>query len=164
MRNTLIAIAGIIAALAIGRYTAPIKEKIKIEERIVEKEVVKYKERENQDEQKNTETVIIETIFPDGTIKKETRIVDRGHITIDRSKELDKQKTTEKEKIITAQIGVEKDWNAALIASPSHSKYNLIPSSISAGILVQRRIAGPFSVNVFGLTNQTFGAGVGFSW
>jgi len=59
-----------VGGAAVGRYSLPAKVDIKVEEKIVEKEVIKWKTVVKKDVQKNKDTIIIETHYPDGTVKK----------------------------------------------------------------------------------------------
>ncbi len=92
-------IIGAASALLIGalvvRFSLPAKVQIKVQEKIVEKEVVKWKTKYVKNEQKNKDTVIIETRFPDGTVKKEKHIIDKGTIVVDKTNEGSKEKETE---------------------------------------------------------------------
>jgi hypothetical protein len=154
----------VVASLAIGRYTAPKKESVRIEERIVEKEVIKWKESKKTDEQKNIETIVIETKFPDGTIKTETRTVDKGRIVIDQTKQGEKISDRKTDLFIRKDSGYESQWKASALISSSHKDSNLLRSDLSYGASIERKVAGPFSVGAFGLTNQTYGLSVGISW
>lgn len=161
-----------IAILAVGflsgRYSTPTKTVIKVEEKIVTREVVKYKESKSRDEDRNKETVIIETILPDGTKKVEKRIVDKSKIETASNKEGSKDSSTEiskkTEETVTHQNN---EWNVALLAGVN-TQDDLLKKEIGYGLLVQRRIIGPFYLGGFGVglgsSSQTYGFSLGGSF
>ena len=158
-------VIGLIVAVAVGAafgyFEAPTKTETKIEVRTVEKEVIKWKEREKTEENKDLVTIIIETILPDGTIHRETRIADKGTIKIDKSKEGSDDKSKETDKIVdTVTESKKTDWSASALVSPSDIKF----TSVTYGLLVERRIIGPFKVGAFGLTDKTYGLSVGMGF
>lgn len=149
------------AAFLVGRHTVPVKTVTKIEEKIVEKEVVKTVESSKKDEKRNKEVIIIETRLPDGTVKKETRIVDRGTIVIDSTKDSTRITSVETErKSETSTKANSQKWNVALLAA----KKDTINSEILYGGHVQYKVAGPFSVGVMGLSNKTGAISVGVTY
>lgn len=161
IKNIKLALFGALAlaaAFAVGRYTVPTKTVTKIEEKIVEKEVIKWKEKEVKNEDKDVETVIVETTYPDGTVKKETRIIDKGKIKVtfeaEGSSESEKSKVTS---ILKSEVKENANWNVSLLAGSENLKYN----EFIYGVHVQKTVLGPFSVGAFGLTNKTVGLSIG---
>lgn len=156
-----IAVALLAAAFLVGRYTVPVKTVTKIEEKVVEKEVVKTVESSKKDERKNKEVIIIETRLPDGTIKKETRIIDKGTVVVDMSKDNTRITTVETEKKSeTSTEAQSQKWNIAVLAGKKDS----VTSETLYGGHVQYKVIGPFSVGVMGLSNKTGAVSVGFSF
>ena len=156
-----------IGGAAVGRFSLPAKVETKIEEKIVVKEVIKWKTQYVKNEQKDKETVIIETHYPDGKIVKETHIVDKGTIVVNKtaegSKETDKKEETTTEKTVEY---ANRDWSFAALAAPKKSSEGgvSLTSGVDYGLHVQRRVLGPFYLGGFGLTDKTFGASLGVIW
>jgi hypothetical protein len=149
----------------IGRYLAPEKIQIKVQEKEVIKEVIKYKESKKSTENKDKQVIIIETRLPDGTITKETRILDKGVVVVDVKKDLEDRKESSKETKTEITKDSPKDWNIAALATPSHLEDSIFATgSLAYGLHVQRRIIGPFQLGAFGITNKTYGFSIGASW
>lgn len=153
-----------IAGMATGYFLMPSKIQVKVEEKVVEKEVIKEVAREKRSVKNNKIKVIVETKWPDGTITKETKIVDRGTIELDHSRHKDVIAHKEKEKTTEEKIIREKaDWNISILGG--HNLSNALQfNSLTYGGHVQRRILGPIHVGGFGLTNQTLGVSLGVSF
>jgi uncharacterized protein YchJ len=148
-----------------GKYTTPAKVVTKIEEKIVEKEVVKTKVDTSVREKKNREYIIVETTSPDGTIRRERRFIDKGETTTDTSKV--NVSTTERDtelKSSTETVNSKNLWNVSALATMSHTDSDFLRGNISYGAHVQRQILGPISVGAFGLTNKTYGLSLGVSF
>jgi len=132
-----ILLAGI--SYGVGRYLQPAEVKIEIKEIIKEVEI----------EKRNVVTIIREIVRPDGTKEVETRIVDKT--------------TTEKDKTemrseIKKVKALKPQWRASIMAGIDGSFKN----PIIYGAQIERRILGPFSLGVWGMTNKT--AGFSVSW
>jgi hypothetical protein len=157
------AIVLVAVSFMVGRHNAPVKTVTKVEEKIVVKEVIKWKEKKVKDENKNKETVIVETVYPDGTIKRETRIIDKGTIKVavekEGSKSSEKTTTVSKEQL---QVSDNKQWNVSVLAGTDKLSYNDL--KLDYGLHVQKTILGPFSLGAFGLTNGSVGLSVGGSF
>lgn len=161
----LVSLIALTSVFMIGRYTTPAKTVIKIEEKIVEKEIVKWKYKENSEENKNQETIIVETTYPDGTVKKETRILDKGTVKLS----LESEQSKEKEKISILKkdeltLNENSNWNISLLASLENFSYNKESKDVFYGIHLQRKVLGPFSVGVFGTNSKSYGLSVGGSF
>ena len=151
-----------------GRFATPSKVVTKIEEKIVTKEVIRYKEVKSKDEDRNKETIITETILPDGTRKIEKRIVDKSEITTHSNVEASKDSTSETTKKTETTVSNQKnDWNVAIMGGVSRSN----PVDVKYGAHVQHRFLGPFSLGVYGNgfggisdSNQFYGISLGGSY
>lgn len=164
-KKVLLALALVAGGAAIGRYTLPTKVVTRVEEKVVEKEVVRTKDTSTKDTQKNRELVVTETILPDGTRKIEKHYINRDVVKEDttRINNTTTDRSTEK-KSETITTNEKNNWNVSALVSMSHRDDDLLKGSPSYGLAVQRRILGPFSIGAFGLTNQTYGASVGVSF
>lgn len=153
------------AAFMVGRYTTPAKVVTKVEEKVVEKEVVKWKTKEDKNENKNKETVVVETTYPDGTVRKETRIIDKGTIRV--SFESESSKQSEKDKSSVAQSSTANEnsnWHVSLLAGSGNLSYDNVmhgKSDIVYGIHAEKKILGPFFLGAFALDNKTVGLSLG---
>lgn len=162
--KVLIVLGIFIAGLAIGRFTLPAKVQVKIQEKIVEKVVTKEVEKKNREDRKNKVVVIVETKLPDGTVRKETKIVDRGVVELDYSRNKDSQTETETEKTEEKTVTYAKnDWALSILGG-AHIGSGLSDLSPAYGGHVQRRILGPFYLGAFGLSTRTFGGSLGVSF
>jgi hypothetical protein len=149
---------------AAGRYIAPEKVVTKIETKVEIKEIIKWKTNLSKDEKKDKEIVIIETIMPDGTIKREKRIIDKGTIKLDLSKQSEKDSsTTKSEKKQEIKIKNSPDWKLSgmVLVSP---KSQIIDSGLTYGLLIERRIIGPFYLGAFAINNGAIGASIGVTF
>lgn len=158
---TVLLLAAFAIGIIVGKYTIPAKVVVKTEEKIVTKEVIKWKEKKVKNESKDKEVVIIEIKYPDGTVRKEKRIVDKGTLRIDYSKEGSKESTkTEERKTEVSQINSKYDWHVSGMVSPK----DFSKDSIEYGLSVERRILGPFYLGIYGTTNRSFGGLLGVSF
>lgn len=157
-----IAIAAV--GFLVGRYTTSVKTVIKVETQIVEKEVIKVVEKKVQEEKRDTVTTEDEIVHPDGTVERRKKIVDRTKV----DSMTDKNSDTSSEKSVTqlseSSFGRSQDWNLSLLATKSYIDEDMLGARVNLGFHVQRRILGPFSVGVFGITNRTYGLSVGGSF
>lgn len=160
--KVLVAGAALLSAFAVGRYTTPTKvvevEKIVYQEKIVEKKVyVKQKEVK-----KNVITVTLTTIRPDGTKTIEKRVFDKSEIDIVQhgtiEKEKESQKETEKSKVVT---NTHDDWMISGLIK--FDKGNL-ETGRAYGVMVNRRIVGPFHLGAFIFNDVTYGGSVGITF
>lgn len=143
----------LLVAYAFGRYNTPEKVVTKIETH----EVIKYVEKETKSKQNNKDIVIIETRLPDGTITKETHIVDKGTVIIDKTKQGSDQKDSSTTTIVSYQKA---QWKAAgLLGVSDYSLDNRI-----YGLEIERRILGPIFVGAWGMTSKEVGLSVGLEF
>lgn len=151
-------------SFAAGRSSAPEKVVTKVETKVEIKEVVKWKTKTVKSENKNKQTIIIETKLPDGTFKKETHILDKGTVVLDKSKDLEKDITTAEssKKEQTKELELS-NWKLSGIAY-LEPNLEVSKTGISWGLLVERRVVGPIYVGLFGITNGSLGASLGVSF
>ncbi len=161
---SVIALLGI--GYASGRYTTPTKTVTKIEEKIVTKEVVKYKETKSKDENRNKETIIVETIMADGTKRIEKRIVDKTQIETDTNRESEKTASSEtSRKSETTVENSRSNWNVAVLAGAG-SFSEAAKQEYGYGLHLQYRVFGPFYFGGYGTgigrsTQESYGFSLG---
>jgi hypothetical protein len=135
---------------AVGRYTLPAKVVTKTEVQTVTK-VVKDTNRDKKD---NTVTTIVETKKPDGTIVKQTQIVDQNQTitqTNTNSNTNSNSTYTQKDTRDVGQLGVN-----ALVGLRLGTG-----EPLSYGLSVQRRLLGPVEIGAFGFTDKLVGFSLG---
>lgn len=135
-----------------GYYATPTKTITKTEV----KEVVKVVKEKEKNKQNNKMVVIVETTMPDGTKRKETKIVDKGVITITASENIDKSTDTKTETV------VEHTHDSLLLYAVAEK--NLSSPELSYGVGVQKRVLGPFFLGVYGTTQKNIGVTLGLSF
>ncbi len=137
---------------AIGYYATP--------EKIVEKEVVKVVEKIVKDtterENRNKIVIKVETIMPDGTRRIETKIVDRGTITIDASEKVDRDTEKKKEKTVTH------NKTSTLIYGIASARIGAFEQNF--GIGVQKKLFGPFWLGAYATQRKDIALTVGISF
>lgn len=149
----LVGLVLVLVGYAFGRYVQPATVITKTEDH----EVIKYVERTTKEKDNNKDIVIIETRLPDGTIRKETHIVDKGRVIIDKSKEGSDTKDSKSETIVS---NTKPQWKAAgLLGVADYSLSNRI-----YGLEIERRILGPIFVGAWGMTNKQLGVSVGLEF
>ncbi len=129
------------AAFGAGRFFTPVKTITKVEERTIEviKEVAKTT--------KNTQIHIIETTYEDGRKVKETFIVNKDTIV------LEKEKVKEVEKVVTKIVENGKaQWQVGLTTG-----LNLDQRKQDYGIQVERRVFGNIWAGAYGKTDKDLG-------
>lgn len=142
---------------AFGRYTAPEKvvekEKIKVQTVEVVKEVIKEVKVENKNV--NTRTRVVE--YPDGRKETITEVIDRTTVgtNTDTNTDSNSSSTTEKEKE-KITINKKPDWKFTGLAGVEISDFG---TPIYGG-MVEKRILGPISVGVWGLSDKTVGGAI----
>lgn len=157
MTTTQIAGIGLVVlavGVGIGRYTTPTKVETKVEEKIVEKIITKEAKTNN----KNREYVVIEVISPDGTIRREKRLIDKGVITVE--KEASTERVIEKtvEKIVERKSDT---YGVSLLYGKAIRHFSEVPAY---GLVIDKKFIGPVKLGVFGFTNGLVGLSVGVSF
>jgi hypothetical protein len=152
--------ATFIIGVSIGRFTSPKKVITKTETQVVTKEVVKWKVKKDTQVNKDKEVVIVETKYPDGTIKTEKRIIDKGKITV----QLDKHgQATTNTNIISNTTSV-KEYNTNNLLISGMISPDIRSSTLRYGLLVQKRLIGPIFIGGFGVLNSGVGVTIGLSF
>ena len=154
----------LVEGLALGRFTLPAKVVTKVEYKTEIKEVIKWKTQYAKQEDKNKDIVIIETKYPDGRVVREKHITDKGVIHIDKKEDGSKEtdtKTDKKEETVTTYS--KNDWHFMGMTSPS-AVDKPFGGTLSYGLMIEKRIIGPFYLGGFGLTNGVLGVGVGIGF
>jgi len=139
-----------LALLAIGASLGFLGKPTKVVTKTIVKEIEKKQEKKKND----TVTKIIEKINKDGSKTTETVIVDKG--TTDTTTEKTTDKRTEK------VVDYSGKWQAKLLAARQFD--GGANSSLIFGAAVERKLFGPLSVGVFGLTNTTIGVSLGMGF
>lgn len=149
---------------AIGRFEGPAKVVTKTETKVVTQTVVKEVEKKSTQTNKNTVTTVTETTKPDGTKTKTTVITDKDSIkVVDNTKLDEKSNSSSDTKSSTVTTYSKNDWNVSAMASVTKPKLSNL-GTIAYGLEVDRRIIGPISAGVFGLTDQSYGVTLGISF
>lgn len=155
-------LGALIVGLAVGRFAAPTKVVTKTEVKDVEKKVEKKTTDSQKNKKNNKIVIVVETVMPDGTRRKETKIVDRGSITIDNSsteeRESDRTTETKTEKI------VERSHDGLLIYGLAAAQLTDWAGGLEFGGGVQKRLLGPFWLGAYGTNKATVGVTVGVSF
>lgn len=154
-----VVIAGLVG-FAIGRASKPTR----IQERLVEdtaaRERVKELSQQVENLKKNVRVEIVEVVRPDGTKEKKTTT----DVKID--------KTTTGVKTVTVDREVEKRVEIDRLVDRSRPDWRVGPmigfdvrtGTLGYGGQIERRIAGPFSIGVWGMTPGVFGLTVGLEF
>lgn len=162
VKKGLIVLGIFVVGLAVGRFSLPAKvvekEHIVYQEKIVEKkvDVTAIKKKDNKT------YVRIEKTSPDGTKTVETRIVDTGTTdTTDTDKDQTDtavSKTDDKSKVTTY------DKNGFLLSVGADNSFNRNPLMPSWGVLINKRLIGPFYLGGFVFTDGVYGLNVGLGF
>lgn len=154
----IISAISLLVAFGFGRFSAPTKVIKEVETKIVEVKVEDTKTDTSRN--RRVEKIITETTRPDGTKVVETRIVDASQT----------ERSTEKE---TATNRTESSRNLEVVERDSGSTSISVLAALGKdssfttpiyGAHAQRRILGPISVGVFGLTTGVVGASLGLQF
>lgn len=130
-----------LASFGFGRFLTPIKTVTKIEEKTVE--IVK----EINKTTKNTQVHIIETTYEDGRKVKETFIVNKDTIVVE------KEKVKEVEKIVTKIVENGKaQWQVGVTTG-----LNLNERKQDYGVQIERRVLGNIWAGAYGKTDKDIG-------
>lgn len=147
-----------LVAFGAGRFASPTKVVTKVEEKVVNKEVVKWKTKTVIEETKNKEIIITKTVKPDGTVVETKRIVDKGTVSKDSSKDSQTEKESSKSKI-TVEVK-EKSPPSWTISGLARYK----DGGVDFGASAYKRVLGPVGVGVFGIQKGEIGVSMGFSF
>ena len=121
--------------VGVGHYGTPPK----VQEKIVEKDV--------EHKQDNVVTTVTETKKPDGTDTTVTQTVDKS---------VENSTTTDNTTVMTSSVP---QWHATL--GYGYDFKNVMPVYMGA---VDKKLLGPVSVGIFGVSNGTLGVTVGLEF
>lgn len=147
--KVIIACAALLAAYAFGRFSAP--EKVKTEIKTVEVE----KKAESTDANKHKETTQTTVTHKDGTTETVTKTVED---TSKKTKETDNLSLTQdktKEIIYSS--------NPVNISVLTGSTLSFSSNPIIYGGMISRKIIGPVTIGIWGMSNRTGGFTLGLS-
>lgn len=162
LRDLTVPVLAALAGAAVGYFATPTKVVTKTEIKEVIKEVDKRTEEAKQDRKNDKIYVKVETILPDGTRKIETRIVDKGTITIDSASQ--DTKTTDTTIDSKTEKTVEHSHESLVIYGLAGVKLNDFASGPELGAGVQKRVLGPFWLGAFGTNKLSGGVTLGISF
>jgi lipopolysaccharide export LptBFGC system permease protein LptF len=152
--GAIVLVTVIAASFCVGRYSTPSKVVTKTQTVTNSTEDKVTNVADNKDE------TIEKTIEKDGTIKEEIHITDKSN-----SVTTDQKNSTTTTQSTTTTTNINSDWNISALATPSRLDDTLINTgSMAYGVHIQRKIIGPFSVGVFGLSNKVYGLSIGGSF
>lgn len=150
-----------VGGLAVGHFTLPAKvvekEKIVTQDKIVEKIVhdVVIQKKDNKVYHRT------ETTHADGSKTVDTTIVDKDQTNSSSSTKDDvdaiSTKTDDKSKTTTYS-------QQSLILSLQAQDSFKLPTAPVFGLMVQKRMIGPFYVGIFAYTNESYGANLGIAF
>lgn len=145
---------------ALGYAILPTKTITRVETKEVIKEVEKKSSETAKNKQNDKVVIVVETILPDGTRRKETKIVDKGTITIDTSSNSETQKESEKESKSEKVVDRTSETLIYGIAGVNTSNLGDGPDY---GLGLQKRLLGPFTGGFFGMKSGRAGVTLGLS-
>ncbi len=152
LRYKIIIIGGaLLTSFAFGRYSAPVKIKTETKEVDTKHEV----EDKTANQDKHKETVITETVKPDGTKEKVTKTVEDTH------KQTDSTDTTQTDSSKTETKEVTKEGRRVIVSVLGGVSTRALPIRPVFGAHAQATIIGPITAGVFGLTDGTAGVSLG---
>ena len=161
IKNTIIILVVLTVGAAIGRFSLPAKTIVKTQVQTVTKEVVKTVEIDKTDYYKNKVLIETTTTKPDGTIIKEREFVDKSVVV----KDEEKNTTNTTNSSTTSNSTTEKIYNnnnasARVIVARNASHL----SEDIYGLQLEKKIIGPFTIGVLGLTDKTIGLSLGMGF
>lgn len=169
-KKATILLVTLLVGIGIGRFAAPTKTIEKTETKTETKtntsssETNTNKANQEIDKKNNKIYVRVETILPDGTRRIETKIVDKGTITIDTSSNGSDNKntttTTDTATSAATEKILERGGTVDIFALASKDINNL-SSPPAFGGLISKKVLGPIAVGAFGLSNGVAGISLG---
>lgn len=165
----------LVAAFALGRYTAHpavvskdvVKTEVVYKDRIVEKVVhdvqvqhdVKLQQHVVTQWRTGPDKITTVTQYVDREKQAETKTAARTDSTRDQQTEAH-QVTLE-----THTVEARPDWNLSVLAGAQlGGRSLLVPAPFVGGVIVHRRVLGPFSIGAWGTTGMAGGISIGASW
>lgn len=157
----IILLAVAVAIFGLGYWAMPTKTVIKTETKEVIKEVVKIEYRSSKKEDKNKSVVIIEVTHPDGTKTKETRIIDKGVVSVDVSQQFQKELDIYKQRL---EEKIKENQNSGLyVGAMIYSNLENFGKP-ELGAIVTKRVIGAITAGAFIQQNRTTGITLGVSF
>lgn len=157
----LIAILTIVIIFGAGYWAMPTKVVTKVETKEIIKEVVKNDKKTTKEEKKDKNIIVIETTYPDGTKKKETRIIDKGIISVDVSEKFQKELEVYKQKF--EEKIKENNGSGLYIGAMAYTNLENFGKP-ELGAIVTKRVYGAITAGAFILQNRTTGITLGVSF
>lgn len=159
LRNIIILVVTLAAGVAAGFYLSPQKtvttETIKYVDRVVEKKVY----LKDTSTKKNTTTIKLVTVKPDGTRTEETRVVNNDTILVNQSGESNSDSTKVVDK--HNQTVVESKKMDTVISLAAKSDFR---SGMNYGVSVNKSILGPVYLGAFGFQDGQAGLSLGLGF
>jgi len=162
-KNKIIAVVVLVAvSAAVGRFTAPSKvvekEHVVYQDKIVEKKVY-VKDKTTK---KNTVTIKLTTIHPDGTKTVEVKTYDKDVIELAQNSSDAKDSSNSLDK--TTEKTVEYKKTDTILSLGVKTNLTDLTSGLSYGLNVQKRMLGPIYMGGFGFTDGSAGATIGIGF
>lgn len=164
MKNYWYYIIGVLllaSGIAIGKFTLPAKIVTKTVTQTVTQVVTKTQEVDKTDYYKNRVLIETTTTKPDGTIVKQKEFVDKdSYHKVDTTASNTQTNTTTNTSTSTSKTYANQNGSVKLLYAKNFS--NL--TNDIYGLEIDKKLIGPFSIAAFGLTDKTFGAGLGINF
>ncbi len=141
----------LLTSFAFGRYSAPVKIKTETKEVDTKHEV----EDKTANQNKHKETVITETVKPDGTKEKVTKTIEDTH------KQTDSTDTTQTDSSKTETKEVTKEGRKVILSALGGVGVSSGHWAPVYGLSAQSTLVGPITVGAFGLTTGVVGCSLG---
>lgn len=146
-----------------GRYTAQGRVQYVEKEKIVEKQIIVAGKDTRTIEYRDRIITRVVVKKPDGTVTETTVDKDAGHSDKNEheTKTVTIEKIVEREKIV--KVGPP-DWRVGILVGATATKWDKLPTLgtpyLAVGVEVDRRIIGPFSLGVWGLSSGAAGVAI----
>ncbi len=162
------AVAGVALAgggYALGRFSAPAKttETVTVREDLQSKATIRQLTAELETAKKNTHSTIVTRWLKDGTSERHETVDTQTSSTRDARHDVVASTDTRTVKATTASktTTLRPDWRLGVMAGGSLTAPALpLAGPLAVGVLVERRIIGPVSLGVWGLSSGQAGAAV----
>jgi hypothetical protein len=155
-------------AFAFGRFSAPT--------RTVEKSVehVTYRDREVKVREAAKVEVQEHVVYRDRTVirwangaveQRDVERTDTGHSSAETTRQVETRvEYRDRETVKEKRVDAPKDWSVAVLAGPQVSLKPLSLGRVAFGAHVQRRVLGPISIGLWGLSTGTAGVSLGVTF
>jgi len=169
----IVGLGALIVGLAFGRYAAPEKTKVVVEEieieKIIEVEKKIYIKEEVKKTASKTNTRTKKVTKPDGTIIEE-KVESQEDVTFaDTTQKEGSENTSLKESVSTNKTEKivnydKKKFKVSLLMSTNYEESALSVPDLNYGVHATYNFFGPVSVGVFGLTSKEAGLSLGIEF